>query len=259
MKLQVLKKIFTLNTSLFVAIIVSVPTVNAETITLKFEGVVTEVDEQIRRDNASESVSGFRDSIAFSPGDKFSGTYTYNANTINQGTFGIFEYLGAISSMSFVSNNTEMATSTGGDILLDADTSDSVMHSVNFPAVSGNDITYRAGSPPLTPNETIYKPLKMGLFWISPGSSATDIKNPHFDSSKNWGDENDWAIPAPNYGDIQLTYSQVSGSSEAVMSGRLYSVSQIPNPPIFQIPDCIYLNNCNFDFDFKKIDQPIPH
>jgi hypothetical protein len=73
MKLQVLKKIFTLNTSLFVAIIVSVPTVNAETITLKFEGVVTEVDEQIRRDNASESVSGFRDSIAFSPGDKFSG------------------------------------------------------------------------------------------------------------------------------------------------------------------------------------------
>jgi hypothetical protein len=237
MKLHDLKKSFILNASLFIAMALVMNTANSETITFEFEGVVTNVNQKIRRDNKSVSyIPALRDSKAFSPGDKFSGTYTFDSNTTGRNTRRGFTYSGAISSMSFTSNNTVMATATGGDILIDhLMTSNSSRYKVNFSRMNGRKIRYRPDPNMNFNNNTFYTPTKMELFWIRPEASGTQLEKPYFDSNKDLIDNNDWPLPAPNYGDIRLTYSQVSGPTRAEMTGRLYSVKRVKNlqlPPI---------------------------
>lgn len=238
MQLHDLIKSFILNASLFIATALVMNTANSEIITFEYEGIVTNVNQKIRRDNKSVSyIPALRDSKAFSPGDKFSGTYTFDSDKTGRNTRRGFTYSGAISSMSFTSNNIAMATAIGGDILIDhLMTSNSSRYKVNFSRMNGRKISYRPDPDMNFNNSTLYIPTNMKLFWIRPEASGTQLGKPYFDSNKEWIDNNDWPLPAPNYGDIRLTYSQVSGSTTAVMTGRLYSVKRVNNnPPLIGI------------------------
>jgi len=229
---------------------------NAEIVTFKFEGMVTNVDEEVRRDNEAGTDTGApRDPKAFSPGDKFSGTYTYDSNSIvnrnqNSTTFHFYDYKGVASAMSLFHDTNVMAKATNGNVFYSvegASLTDSVYYKAEFPASAGSQgtITYTN----LNLIDEIYNPSKINLSWIMPPSAkgTSDyaqidpslIGQPHFDSTQKWLDESSFWLPAPNYGDFSLTYSQRSGSKKPAMSGRLYSVKRIY--PRWNIP--VIINN----------------
>ena len=250
MKLQNIRTFFLLIPALSI-----VPsTASADIVKVKFEGVVTNVDQRIRRDNESEQSYADRDSNAFSPGDKFSGVYTFDTNTpsVIAGQFDqIDSFPNTIKSMSFNSNNKKMITkSSGGDILItDSGGANGYLrykynYGVNFSGMTGKQLIYRyddglSGFSGLMQAKNYFKPVKLELLWgltadYANGDLPSIIQggllsaNPHFDSNKAWQDSYDWAIPAPNYGHIKLTYSHVGGTGgEPEMTGRIYSVKKV--------------------------------
>ncbi len=237
MKFQDYKKLraFITNISFFTILMIPTTSINAQNITFKFKGVVTNVDQKIHRHRDGGSIQTPRPQEGFSPGDKFSGAYTFNPNTPAQPPGDENQqYIGTISAMTLNSQTNTMAAAKG-NVLLNTN-SDNLHYTATFSRFSGGSIDNNIDA--FEPEPTIYNPIEMTLNWVmvdnagaslvwSLPSSAGPPRNPNYHSNFVWGDLNDYGLPAPNYGNFHLTYKN-SDNTVASIKGKLYSVTRVP-------------------------------
>lgn len=154
--------IFTLLT-LITILVVSISNVNASMITFRFEGEMDRVDNEL--------------SSAFSEGDQFTGTYTFDSDALPEGDeivipgAGGVSFPDAISAMSFTSRSYR-ASATNGSVFRDIDTSSSKDIFVNISPVLGQS----AGR---------FLPSRFSLTWVPneffTGSDDRVLTEPFFD------------------------------------------------------------------------------
>ncbi|MEE9344919.1 MAG: VPLPA-CTERM sorting domain-containing protein [Methylococcales bacterium] len=132
--------IFTLFTLLTI-LLVSISNVNASMVTFRFEGEIIRVDNEL--------------SSAFSEGEQFTGTYTFDSEALPDGVVfpgeGGVSYLDAISAMSFTSGNYR-ASSVSGSVFIDLESFSGLDYFVNF-------------QPPLGLSVGGFSPTRMGFLW----------------------------------------------------------------------------------------------
>jgi len=202
------------------SLILTISVANAEPVTFHYEGVITEVNLDLRRtdDNALVSEQGTDNLTGYEVGDMFSGEYTFESNYPAINILNDYSYANVVSSMSFVSgNNTLGATNGSIDI---RDNSDETEYFASFSPVTRDEgILY---NPSLTADS-----LKL-IWFISPETASNDLLNgpplsPLFDTNIiRYGSASTYSY-GPVYGKIDMAFS--SPNSTASVKGILHSIT----------------------------------
>ena len=217
-------------------------------VTFKFEGVLTHVDTQL--------------SEAFSTGDKFTGTYTFDESSFDPYAedFGFAHFENSISAMSFATNNYK-ASAANGDIYHDFE--DEAYYFINISPLSGDSIdnyalnnmhlSWVADSGVAPGNSTVTTPLAHPLFNPDLPAWVQDFNSDFFDADGNlvydgMSGRTDLELPDPNQplfykdgspvptnGFFSLDFS--NGQLVAGMYGNLSSVTVVHTP----IPTAVWL------------------
>jgi hypothetical protein len=226
MKLQVYKNIVTCILVLFM----SITTASAELITFRYDGVITEVDYELRR-LVDEIDENFANIFGYAPGDTFSGEYTFESEFYNGNNFEFdADFPNVISGMSFISGRNNLSDTNGSIIIRQEGprlcSSECLEYEASFPTVSA--ISGTVGL-------YISNPASMRLNWFVTlnGNAPESLENgplivPFFDTRKAQFFSSTTGFFPPVYGEMELTYSSNGTDLTPSIKGVLYSVEVVP-------------------------------
>jgi hypothetical protein len=227
MKLQVYKNIVTCILVLFM----SITTANAELITFRYEGVITEVGPRLRRVGYDlDAENNYANVFGYAPGDTFSGEYTFESESPNENNTSLDSfYPNVISGMSFVSGRNNLSATNGNigtsqmRVLCSGECTE---YDVFFPTVSAISGTVGFDN---------FNPVSMELLWFMTfnGIGLENLENgppiiPFFDTSKSQFFSSTVGFVPPVYGEMKLTYSSDETDLTPSIEGVLYSVEVVP-------------------------------